>query len=165
MNSPPNYSLPILSTIIPISGTLYISSPPFACSSHPFLASASYQMANNSSLLLPFLSLLLLLLHHTAGETTEPATSQHSWCIAKPSTSDVHLIDNIQFACGEIDCSPIQANGSCFYPDTKSSHASVAMNLYYQSAGRNPWNCYFSGTGLIVFNDPSYGKCKYEIGR
>lgn len=35
------------------------------------------------------------------------------------------------------------------------NHASIAMNLYYQSKGRNHWNCDFRASGLIVMTDPS----------
>ncbi|KAK8967484.1 Glucan endo-1,3-beta-D-glucosidase [Platanthera guangdongensis] len=51
------------------------------------------------------------------------------------------LQNNIQFACSKIDCGLIQSGGPCFDPQTSISHASIVMNLYYQSAGRNSWNC------------------------
>ncbi|OIV99025.1 hypothetical protein TanjilG_32284 [Lupinus angustifolius] len=38
---------------------------------------------------------------------------------------------------------------------------SSAMNLYYQSHGRNHWNCDFKGSGIVVVSDPSYGGCIY----
>ncbi|XP_073113502.1 major pollen allergen Ole e 10-like [Elaeis guineensis] len=85
-----------------------------------------------------------------------------TWCVAKPSTIELALKDNIQFACNNINCSPIQIGGVCFYPDTTISHASVVMNIYYQANGRNYWNCDFGGSGMISFGDPSYGNCKYD---
>lgn len=29
------------------------------------------------------------------------------------------------------------------------------MNLYYQAKGRNPWNCDFKCSALVVITDPS----------
>ncbi|KAK4767869.1 hypothetical protein SAY87_003010 [Trapa incisa] len=34
------------------------------------------------------------------------------------------------------------------------NHASIAMNLYYHSKGRNHWNCDFRASGLTVMTDP-----------
>ena len=45
--------------------------------------------------------------------------------------------------------------GMCFLPDTMAHHASLAMNLYYQSRGANTWNCDFSSTALTALTDPS----------
>ncbi|KAK8951848.1 Glucan endo-1,3-beta-D-glucosidase [Platanthera zijinensis] len=89
------------------------------------------------------------------------AAAKNTWCVANPATSEADLQNNIQFACSSTDCSLIQYGGACFDPQTIIFHASVAMNLYYQSVGRNSWNCYFGGSGLIVTTDPSYGNCKY----
>ncbi|XP_072955099.1 glucan endo-1,3-beta-D-glucosidase-like [Typha angustifolia] len=122
----------------------------------------SPEMARSPALFLPIFHFLLLVLFHLIpGETTNLTSCQKTWCIAKPSTDDINLDDNIQFACGETNCAPIQTGGSCFFPDTRISHASVAMNLYYQSKGMNPWNCYFNGSGLTVLTDPSYGSCSF----
>nr|XP_010907849.1 major pollen allergen Ole e 10-like [Elaeis guineensis] len=119
-----------------------------------------------SVLLLPVFYLFLLLLSVISGITSVIAQaqllSQKTWCVAKPSTIELALKDNIQFACNNINCSPIQIGGVCFYPDTTISHASVVMNIYYQANGRNYWNCDFGGSGMISFGDPSYGNCKYD---
>ncbi|KAK8951853.1 Glucan endo-1,3-beta-D-glucosidase [Platanthera zijinensis] len=93
-----------------------------------------------------------------ACESTDPLKT---WCVAKPSTKEEDLQNNIQFACSKIDCSLIQRGGPCFDPQTSISHASVVMNLYFQSAGRHSWNCYFGGSSLIALTDPSYGACSY----
>ncbi|URE41080.1 X8 domain, partial [Musa troglodytarum] len=84
-----------------------------------------------------------------------------TWCVAKPSTGDIALKDNIEYACSQVDCSVIERGEPCFYPDTLISHASVAMNSYYQSRGRNHWNCYFNNSAVTAVTDPSYGTCKY----
>ncbi|TKY59626.1 Glucan endo-1,3-beta-glucosidase [Spatholobus suberectus] len=97
-----------------------------------------------------------------AVEKQEAKAKNSSWCIAKTSASDVALNDNIEYACNVLgDCKMIQPGGSCFQPNNLFNHASVVMNQYYALNGRNTWNCYFSGSGLIVANDPSYGSCKY----
>ncbi|OAY83311.1 Major pollen allergen Ole e 10 [Ananas comosus] len=81
---------------------------------------------------------------------------QKNWCVANPSTADNALLDNLHFACSIVDCSiMLGKKGLCFYPDNLISHASLAMNLYYQTKGRNSWNCHFNGTGLIVMGSAS----------
>ncbi|KAI5670975.1 hypothetical protein M9H77_11339 [Catharanthus roseus] len=37
-----------------------------------------------------------------------------AWCIPKPSSTEVELLENIQYACGIVDCSLIQTGGPCF---------------------------------------------------
>ncbi|XP_010270956.1 PREDICTED: major pollen allergen Ole e 10-like [Nelumbo nucifera] len=90
---------------------------------------------------------------------------QKTWCIAKPSTEENKLKDNIEYSCSQsgVDCSVIAANGSCFYPNNIVSHASVVMNLHYRAAGKHTWDCYFNATALIVQNDPSFGHCVYPL--
>ncbi|XP_064943076.1 glucan endo-1,3-beta-D-glucosidase isoform X1 [Musa acuminata AAA Group] len=89
------------------------------------------------------------------------ALLQKTWCVAKPSSDEATLLGNINYACSQVDCSVLQRGRTCFYPDNLMSHASIAMNLYYQSRGRNPWNCFFKNSGLVVATDPSYGSCGY----
>jgi exo-beta-1,3-glucanase (GH17 family) len=80
-----------------------------------------------------------------------------TWCVAKPGSPDKDVTNALDFACGEggADCGAIQAGGACFNPNTIISHASFAYNTYYQKMGRNYWNCYFGGTGVITITDPS----------
>ncbi|KAL0739960.1 hypothetical protein Bca4012_081473 [Brassica carinata] len=87
---------------------------------------------------------------------------QRDWCIANSITDNERLLNNIGYACSIIDCGIIKEGGSCYNPNTTLNHASIAMNLYYQAKGRNKWNCYFDGSGLITITDPSYGSCKYQ---
>ncbi|XP_057420377.1 major pollen allergen Ole e 10-like [Lotus japonicus] len=117
---------------------------------------------------IPFLILLPLLLSLNSGghvkfaDGRKVANNNSSWCVAKPSSTVFELNTNIEYACNAIgDCSVIQSDGCCFNPNNLVNHASVVMNQYYATAGRNTWDCYFSGSGLIVTNDPSYGSCKY----
>ncbi|CAL9128466.1 unnamed protein product [Musa textilis] len=115
--------------------------------------------ATLSSLLI--LSSALLLPSLVSGGATKVVQGQKTWCIAKPSADEATLAANLNFACSQVDCSVLQRGWSCFYPDNLMSHASIAMNLYYQSKGRNYWNCYFKGSALIVTTDPSFGSCVY----
>ncbi|KAM7259476.1 hypothetical protein ACFE04_015217 [Oxalis oulophora] len=98
-------------------------------------------------------------------QTNNTSTSEHTWCVAKPGTSDDILQQNLDFACNHIDCSLVDDGGPCFNPTTLMNHASFAMNLYYQRIGpQNATSCDFRSTGLVVTNDPSYGACVYESG-
>lgn len=74
----------------------------------------------------------------------------------KAGVSDAELQANLDYACGMgVDCTPIQPGGACFLPNTVASHASYAMNLLYQTAGGNPWNCDFSQTATLTSSNPS----------
>ncbi|KAK4385437.1 Glucan endo-1,3-beta-glucosidase [Sesamum angolense] len=90
------------------------------------------------------------------------ATGGKKWCVPKTDASDAALQANIDYVCSQvIDCKPIQAGGACFTPSTVRSHASFAMNSYYQTKGRKDFNCDFSGTAVITSTDPSTGGCRY----
>ncbi|KAI4342447.1 hypothetical protein MLD38_027074 [Melastoma candidum] len=119
-------------------------------------------MAEAKLLVLLFL-LLLFLLRGGDGTMQNHACSQKkTWCVAKPSSDNVTLVGNINYACSETSCGRLlNQGGACFHPNNLWNHASVAMNLYYQANGRNTWNCHFAGSGLIVTTDPSYGDCSY----
>ncbi|XP_068655645.1 glucan endo-1,3-beta-glucosidase 7-like [Aristolochia californica] len=106
-----------------------------------------------------------------AGGQVSPATPSPSggkasgWCLPKSGVSDAELQSNLDYACGMgIDCGPIQPGGACYTPNTLASHAAYAMNLLYQTAGRNPWNCDFSQTATLSSSNPSYGNCVYPGG-
>ncbi|KAK4276595.1 hypothetical protein QN277_014725 [Acacia crassicarpa] len=92
-------------------------------------------------------------------------TKNDVWCVPKPGVSDAQLQANLDYACGHgIDCGSIQYGGACFEPNTVLSHAAYAMNLYYQTSGRNPWNCDFSHTAMLSSSNPSYNSCVYPGG-
>ena len=92
-----------------------------------------------------------------------PSTAGGKWCVAKLGASDAQLQGNIDWVCsqGGVDCKPIQAGGSCFNPNTMRTHASFVMNAYFQKNGRTDGSCNFSGTGVVVGNNPSNGACRY----
>lgn len=73
------------------------------------------------------------------------------------------LQENINFACTQVDCHPIQPGGFCFNPDTIHSHAAYAMNEYFQFYGKNSFDCYFGGTGLISTADPSKNVFEFSL--
>ncbi|KAL5772008.1 hypothetical protein ACOSQ2_011932 [Xanthoceras sorbifolium] len=89
--------------------------------------------------------------------------NEKTWCVAKAGTSDDVLQSNIDFACSQpqVDCGPIQSGAPCFLPDDQINHASYAMNSYFQNYGKTPETCDFSGSGIIVTLDPSYGSRSY----
>ncbi|CAK8569246.1 unnamed protein product [Lathyrus sativus] len=98
----------------------------------------------------------------TSPVTPAPRTS---WCIPKAGVSDAQLQANIDYACSQgLDCRPIQPGGVCFEPNTLQSHAAFVMNLYYQTFGRNQWNCDFSQTATLTSQNPSYNGCNYVGG-
>ncbi|KAF8408922.1 hypothetical protein HHK36_005000 [Tetracentron sinense] len=115
-----------------------------------------------AALSLSSFSLYLLLLSFISGGTLRLVNGQKTWCVAKPSSDEATLKENINYACSQVDCRVMQKGCPCFSPDNLMNHASIAMNLYYQSRGRNRWNCYFKSSALIVTTDPSYGNCNYE---
>ncbi|KAL7247505.1 hypothetical protein ACSBR2_002423 [Camellia fascicularis] len=93
-----------------------------------------------------------------------PSDSIKKWCVPNEDASDEALQANIDFVCsssGRVDCSPIEEGGQCFDPNTVRSHASFAMNAYYQANGGNYFDCDFVNTGVVTVADPSYGECRY----
>ncbi|KAL2504102.1 Glucan endo-1 [Abeliophyllum distichum] len=94
-----------------------------------------------------------------------PKPDKGTWCVPKAGVSDAQLQANLDYVCGRgSDCSAIQPGGACFEPNTVVLHATYAMNLLYQTDGRNPWNCDFSHTATLTSTNPSYNKCIYPCG-
>ncbi|GLT30579.1 hypothetical protein SLA2020_053720 [Shorea laevis] len=95
----------------------------------------------------------------------QPKPTTTGWCVPKAGIPDAQLQASLDYACSQnIDCGPIQPGGVCFEPNTIASHAAYAMNLYYQTAGKNPWNCDFSQTATLTSQNPSYNNCLYPGG-
>ncbi|XP_021900795.1 glucan endo-1,3-beta-glucosidase 7 [Carica papaya] len=100
-----------------------------------------------------------------APTNPSPSPKNPVWCVPKADVSNAQLQANLDYVCGRgLDCSPIQPGGACFEPNTIASHAAFAMNLLYQTAGRNPWDCDFSQTATLSSNNPSYDGCSYPAG-
>ncbi|KAM7501898.1 hypothetical protein LguiB_000802 [Lonicera macranthoides] len=92
----------------------------------------------------------------TPTAPSPPSNDNKKWCISKQEASDVALQANIYFVCsGKVDCKAIQDGGPCFEPNTIRSHATYAMNAYYQINGRNDFDCDFVQTGVITTIDPN----------
>ncbi|GAV68881.1 Glyco_hydro_17 domain-containing protein/X8 domain-containing protein, partial [Cephalotus follicularis] len=92
--------------------------------------------------------------YETFTQTTPAAGKK--WCVPRADASEQALKSNIDYACSQgVDCNPIQAGGACFDPNNIKSHAAFVMNSYYQSHGRNDFNCDFSHTGVLSTSDPS----------
>lgn len=92
--------------------------------------------------------------HGPSASTVDP---EKKWCVPKSDASDAALQQNIDYVCSstKVDCKAIQASGPCFEPNTVRSHASYAMNAYYQAFGPHDYNCDFNHTGVITSTDPS----------
>ncbi|KAF6134539.1 hypothetical protein GIB67_022279 [Kingdonia uniflora] len=99
--------------------------------------------------------LFCLLFSTTTGETLTMVNPEKTWCVAKPSSENRVLYENVNYACSKVNCSSLKKGGLCFTPDSLINHASVAMNLYYQANGRHKWNCDFKSSALVVLVDPS----------
>ncbi|KAL7124962.1 hypothetical protein ABFS83_14G083900 [Erythranthe nasuta] len=82
------------------------------------------------------------------------------WCVADtngpPAPSDAQFQGFIDYACGIVDCSPIQPGGSCYNPNYLVRHADYALNLFYKSRG-----VCNTEIGTITSFDPSYTGCYY----
>ncbi|XP_022982479.1 glucan endo-1,3-beta-glucosidase 7-like [Cucurbita maxima] len=100
-----------------------------------------------------------------APTSPKPNAGGGSWCVPKGGVSNAQLQANLDYACGRgIDCSAIQPGGACFEPNTIAAHATYAMNLFYQTAGRYPWTCDFSQSATLSSKNPSYNGCNYPGG-
>ncbi|WOK99258.1 major pollen allergen Ole e 10 [Canna indica] len=119
---------------------------------HPLQMERRVKAAPSFPLLLFF---FLLSLFPGGTVTLAQAQGHRRWCVAKPSSDDATLTANLNFACSHVDCGVLRVGGECFFPNSLISHASLAMNIYYQSMGRNYWNCYFNNSALIAETDPS----------
>ncbi len=89
------------------------------------------------------------------------ATTSETWCVAKPGLGNVAYQGALDWVCsplqdqGNVDCKLIQANQTCFLPNTYQSHASWAFNQYYQSHGAADSTCNFSGIAMTTSSNPS----------
>ncbi|CAM8964018.1 unnamed protein product [Rhodiola kirilowii] len=84
------------------------------------------------------------------------------WCVPRGDATDAALQKNIDYVCSSgLDCKPIQPGGACYEPNNIKSHASFVMNSYYQTHGRQDFNCDFAHTGVVSTVDPSRGGCRF----
>uniref|UniRef100_A0A803MSN9 X8 domain-containing protein n=1 Tax=Chenopodium quinoa TaxID=63459 RepID=A0A803MSN9_CHEQI len=77
------------------------------------------------------------------------------WCVPKQQATDAELHSNINYICSQgVDCKPIQPGDACYNPNNAKAHATYAMNTFYQTKGRQPYQCYFSQTAAISNQNP-----------
>lgn len=89
------------------------------------------------------------------GPTPPSPTKGKKWCVPKADATDKALQASIDYVCSQgVDCKPIQPGGACFDPNNVRSHASYVMNLFYQTHGRQAFNCDFSNTGVLTAVNP-----------
>ncbi|XP_050208025.1 glucan endo-1,3-beta-glucosidase 1 [Mercurialis annua] len=115
------------------------------------------------SIFWPRIMLTLLII-----STTPPRLDgqlEEQWCIADEQTPDEELQMALDWACGAggADCSMIQMNKPCYYPNTVRDHTSYAFNSYFQRFKHKGGSCYFRGAALITELDPSHNSCHYEF--
>ncbi|KAM4093015.1 hypothetical protein ACB094_06G083600 [Castanea mollissima] len=110
-------------------------------------------------LLMIFLALLFLSImpQNSDGEFEQ-------WCVADVQTPDEELLVALDWACGKggANCSKIQVNQPCYFPNTVKDHASYAFNNYFQNFKHKGGSCYFKGAAMITELDPSHNSCLYE---
>ncbi|KAF5447998.1 hypothetical protein F2P56_033506 [Juglans regia] len=97
----------------------------------------------------------------TSDQITE--NSSVVFCVVKPGADSDKLRDGLNWACGpgQANCTAIQTEQSCYYPDTLEHHASYAYNDYYQKMHSDGGTCDFGGTAMTTTNDPSSGSCHF----
>ncbi|XP_059661231.1 glucan endo-1,3-beta-glucosidase 12-like [Cornus florida] len=107
--------------------------------------------------------LLGVLLAATISQKSDGQFEQ--WCIADEQTPDNELQVALDWACGKggADCSKIQVNQACYFPNTVKDHASYAFNNYYQKFKHKGATCYFKGAAMTTELDPSHNSCRYEF--
>ncbi|XP_074313654.1 glucan endo-1,3-beta-glucosidase 4-like [Silene latifolia] len=108
---------------------------------------------------IPLLFLILVPLISGDGELPP------QWCVVDVQTPDDVLIGATNWACGGdggADCSMIQENQPCYFPNTPQNHASYAFNSYFQKFKHQGASCYFNGAAIVTDLDPSYGNCHFE---
>lgn len=76
--------------------------------------------------------------------------------MADVQTPDDVLQGAMDWACKNgADCSNIQLNQPCFFPNTTVDHASFAYNSYYQNMKTKGGDCYFNAAAIITSLNPS----------
>ncbi|CAI9101366.1 OLC1v1038672C1 [Oldenlandia corymbosa var. corymbosa] len=81
---------------------------------------------------------------------------QKQWCVAREGVADGDMQKWLDYACGQVDCAPINPGGSCFEPNTYKNHGSYSLDLFY----RQKSDCN-KDVGVIVSIDPSYPGCVF----
>ncbi|GJN04550.1 hypothetical protein PR202_ga22109 [Eleusine coracana subsp. coracana] len=110
-----------------------------------------------------------------AGATLVPAQGvdylPRRWCVLNPNAnttdgdaagSNNKLADNVGYACGRADCTPLGQGCSCGALDA-AGNASYAFNAYYQAQGQDESACDFQGLAVVVDTDASRPGCNFTV--
>lgn len=98
------------------------------------------------------------ILHLTgSGSMLANDTTNQTYCTAKEGADPKMLQAGLDWACGigKVNCTPLKPGERCYDPNNVMSHATYAFDAYYQSVGRAPGSCYFSGVAAVTTSDPS----------
>ncbi|CAA0815013.1 PLASMODESMATA CALLOSE-BINDING PROTEIN 5 [Striga hermonthica] len=101
------------------------------------------------------LSLLLFPLISTLGSAAP------LWCVAKNNAEDAALQQALNWACGQVDCGPIQIGRPCYVDSDLQHTASYAFNAYYLAHALSDDACNFGGNAALTNIDPSHGNCRF----
>ncbi|KAM1562547.1 hypothetical protein PS1_005379 [Malus domestica] len=85
------------------------------------------------------------------------------WCVAKPSGDLSDVANHMKLACSVADCTTLTYGGSCNGIGARGN-ISYAFNSYYQLQMQNERSCDFDGLGMVTFQDPSVGECRFLVG-
>lgn len=85
------------------------------------------------------------------------------WCVANPTTDLTTVANHMKLACSVADCTTLNYGGSCNEIGAKGN-ISYAFNSYYQLQMQNSQSCEGDGLGMITFQDPSVGDCRFLVG-
>lgn len=78
------------------------------------------------------------------------------YCIADEQYRDDELMYAMKWACSNgAECSALEENKPCFFPNTTKDHASYAFNSYYQNTKHIGGSCYFIAAALLTALNPS----------
>ncbi|KAL1563073.1 glucan endo-1,3-beta-glucosidase 4-like [Salvia divinorum] len=85
------------------------------------------------------------------------------YCIADEQYRDDELMYAMKWACSNgAECSALEENKPCFFPNTTKDHASYAFNSYYQNTKHIGGSCYFIAAALLTALNPSHASCVFE---
>uniref|UniRef100_K7MHH6 glucan endo-1,3-beta-D-glucosidase n=1 Tax=Glycine max TaxID=3847 RepID=K7MHH6_SOYBN len=104
-------------------------------------------------------------LHLTnSGTVFANDTTNQTFCVAKSNADSKMLQAALDWACGpgKVDCSPLLQGQSCYEPNSVASHATYAINSYYQQMAKSAGTCDFKGVASITTTNPSHGSCIFS---
>ncbi|KAF5728825.1 hypothetical protein HS088_TW21G00979 [Tripterygium wilfordii] len=85
------------------------------------------------------------------------------WCVADPAKDLSGVANHMKIACSVADCTTLNYGGSCNEIGAKGN-ISYAFNSFYQLQMQNAQSCDFDGLGIVTFQDPSVGECRFLVG-